>query len=218
MLCKITQQQVGNGIGTILASIGIPMILDAFKGRGVGRGGPRMGKTGQGGPQIGMPMYPPPYIGTWGRGKKEKKKDQRARCTTREKQSIQGNTNSGRHIIGAQSPRRGYGGRSHPVFQKTVPMSNFDLLEWCQYLKIPIKNVLSRDQNVPHNHKLGLFIYNLEPSYMNVSHWVATCVRDNVINYFDSFGVQPFQEIVDHAKRKKLDSTASKPTNTKPLY
>ena len=90
------------------------------------------------------------------------------------------------------------------MFQKTVPMSNFDLLEWCQYLKIPIKNVLSRDQNVPHNHKLGLFIYNLEPSYMSGSHWVATYVKDNVINYFDSFGMQPFQEIVDHAKRKNL--------------
>ena len=81
-------------------------------------------------------------------------------------------------------------------------MSNFDLLEWCQYLKIPIKNVLSRDQNVPHNHKLGLFIYNLEPSYMSGSHWIATYVRDNVINYFDSFGMPPFEEMVNHAKRK----------------
>ena len=77
MLFKITQKQVGNGIGTILASIGIPMILDAFKGRGVGRGGgPRVGKMrGGAGPRIGMPMYPPPYIGTWpsrGRGKKKR--------------------------------------------------------------------------------------------------------------------------------------------------
>ena len=32
MLFKITQKQVGNGIGTILASIGIPMIMDAIKG------------------------------------------------------------------------------------------------------------------------------------------------------------------------------------------
>ena len=50
------------------------------------------------------------------------------------------------------------------IFKKTVPMSNFDLLEWCKYLNIPIKNVLSRDQKVPHNHKQTLFIYNLEPS------------------------------------------------------
>ena len=79
MLFKITQKQVGNGIGTILASIGIPMIIDAIKGRGIGKGGgPRIGKmSGQGGPQIGMPMNPPPYIGTWlstsGRGKKKTK-------------------------------------------------------------------------------------------------------------------------------------------------
>ena len=75
-------------------------------------------------------------------------------------------------------------------------MSNFDLLEWCKYLKIPINNVLSRDQRVAHNHKFGLFIYNLEPHYMSGSHWVATYVKDNVINYFDSFGMQPFQELV----------------------
>ena len=83
-------------------------------------------------------------------------------------------------------------------------MSNFDLLEWCKYLKIPINNVLSRDQTVPHNHKLGLFIYNLEPSHMSGSHWVATYVKDNVINYFDSFGLPPSWELVNHAVRKNL--------------
>ena len=41
-------------------------------GSAVGRGGPRMGKaSGGGGPRIGPPMAPPPYIGTWGRGKKK---------------------------------------------------------------------------------------------------------------------------------------------------
>ena len=57
---------------------------------------------------------------------------------------------------------------------------------------------------MPHNHKLSLFIYNLEPSYMSGSHWVATYVRDRVINYFDSFGMPPFREIVDHAKEQNL--------------
>ena len=69
MLFRLTQKQVGNGIGSIIASIGIPMILDAIRGKGVGRGGPRIGK---GGPRIG----PPPFIGTWssGRGKKKRPK------------------------------------------------------------------------------------------------------------------------------------------------
>ena len=83
-------------------------------------------------------------------------------------------------------------------------MSNHDLLEWCRYLKIPIKDVLSRDQTVPHNHRQALFIYNLEPSYTSGSHWVTTYVRDGVINYFDRFGMPPFQEIVDHARSKNL--------------
>jgi len=39
---------------------------------------------------------------------------------------------------------------------------------------------------------------------MSGSHWIATYVKDNVINYFDSFGMPPFQEIVDHAKKKDL--------------
>jgi len=33
---------------------------------------------------------------------------------------------------------------------------------------------------------------------------VSTYVKDNTINYFDSFGLPPIQEIVDHAKRKNL--------------
>ena len=39
---------------------------------------------------------------------------------------------------------------------------------------------------------------------MSGSHWVTTYVKDNVINYFDSFGLPPFQELVNHAVRKNL--------------
>ena len=86
LLFKITQKQVGSGIGTLLASIGIPMIIDALKGGSIkGRGAPRIGapRIGRGGPRMGgprssggaavMPMAPPPFIGTWGRGKKKKR-------------------------------------------------------------------------------------------------------------------------------------------------
>ena len=53
---------------------------------------------------------------------------------------------------------------------------------------------------------------------MGGSHWIATYVRDNVINYFDSFGLPPFQEIVDHAKRKNLTLLHQNQANTKSLY
>ena len=40
---------------------------------------------------------------------------------------------------------------------------------------------------------------------MSGSHWVTTYVRDGTINYFDSFGMPPFQELVNHAKEKNLN-------------
>jgi len=150
------------------------------------RGGSSM-RIGKGSPRIGRP---PPFIGTWdGRGKK---KPERQGTNSRQTQSLQQNSNHRSHLI------------KKPKFHKDIPMPNFDLLEWSKYLTIPINNVLSRDMKVPHNHKQALFIYNREPSYMNGSHWVSTYVKDNVINYFDSFGLPPFQEIVDHAKKKNL--------------
>ena len=68
MLFKITQKQVGNGIGTVLASIGIPLVLDALKGL---RGGSavRMGRKGGAAVRIGRP---PPFLGSWGKGGKGK--------------------------------------------------------------------------------------------------------------------------------------------------
>ena len=212
MLFRVTPKQVGNGIGSILASIGIPLALDVIKGI-TDRGAPRMGNRGGGSPRIGAP---PPFIGTWGRVKK--KKDSRERSTTRKKQPIQKYSIGGGHSIRegdfAGGTRSGSSSKSPairettmgfaPKFHDNIPLSNFDLLTWCKYLGIPISNVLSRDMKVPHNHKLALFIYNLEPSYMSGSHWVSTYVKDGVINYFDSFGMPPFQEIVDHAERKNL--------------
>ena len=76
LLFRLTQRQVGNGIGTLIASIGIPMLIDALKGGSIKGGAPRMGSprsNGGAAVRIGMPMAPPPFIGTWGRGKKKKK-------------------------------------------------------------------------------------------------------------------------------------------------
>ena len=127
----------------------------------------------------------------YGKKKANQKKEKRKRSTVRTKQPIQSNS--------------AYRGNTvKPKFHEEIPLSSHDLIEWCKYLNIPINDVLSRDEKVPHNHSQALFIYNLEPSYMNGSHWVTTYVKDNIVNYFDSFGMPPFQELVNHSKRKNL--------------
>ena len=196
LVLRPNKSQRGGFIGALLASIGIPLAIDAIKK--MTGGAPRMGSKleGHGAPRIGM-YQPPPFIGTWeqarkGGGKKKKnQKKVRSRTIAGKKQSIQKRPSLKHSIV-------------KPKFNKHIPMSNFDLLDWCKYLNIPINNVLSREESSPHNHKQALFIYNLEPSYMSGSHWVGTYVKNGIINYFDSFGMPPFQEIVNHAKRKNM--------------
>ena len=208
-----TKEQRGGFLGALLAGIAAPLVIDALKGL-TGSGAPQMGlpkiraprsipprpipprpSNQDGGLVIPRDWISPPFYGNWpdqtmGAGKKKKKTSKKGkRAAVRKKQPVQK-----RPIVKHSSLK----------FHKNIPMSNFELVDWCKHLNIPINDVLSRDQNVPHNHRQALFIYNLEPSYMSGSHWVATYVKNNVINYFDSFGLPPFQEIVNHAKKRNL--------------
>jgi len=71
---RVTGKQVGNGVGDLLDSIGIPFVIEAAKkltGKGT-RGGfaVRIGSRGGAAMRLGRP---PPFIGPWkGRGKKKK--------------------------------------------------------------------------------------------------------------------------------------------------
>ena len=77
LVLKPTKSQSGGFLGTLLASIGIPLAVEAIKK--MTGGAPRMGSKlkGHGAPRIGMYQPPPPFIGTWeqvrkGGGKKKK--------------------------------------------------------------------------------------------------------------------------------------------------
>ena len=96
VVVKPTKKQSGGLLGTMLASIGIPLVLEMAKnlfgkggagtprlGRPKGKGAPRIGrpkgKGGAGAPNLGTPFQrPPPIVGnweqatSWGRGAKKK--------------------------------------------------------------------------------------------------------------------------------------------------
>ena len=81
LVVKPTKSQYGGFLGALLASIGLPLAIEAIK-KITGRGAPRMGSKlkGHGAPRIGMYQPPPPFIGTWeearkGGGKKKKSGD-----------------------------------------------------------------------------------------------------------------------------------------------
>ena len=77
LVVKPTKSQYGGFLGTLLASIGLPLAIEAIKK--ITDGAPRMGSDlikGHGAPRLGM-YQPPPFIGTWeqvrkGGGKKKK--------------------------------------------------------------------------------------------------------------------------------------------------
>ena len=84
LVMKPTKSQYGGFLGTLLASIGIPLAVEAIKK--MTGGAPRMGSKleGHGAPRIGM-YQPPPFIGTWeqarkGGGKKKKKSQEQDYC------------------------------------------------------------------------------------------------------------------------------------------
>ena len=86
LVLKPTKSQYGGFLGTLLASIGIPLAVQAIKK--ITGGAPRMGSErikGNGAPRIGMYQPPPPFVGTWeqarkGGGKKKKKKNREMDC------------------------------------------------------------------------------------------------------------------------------------------
>jgi len=73
MKFRVTGKQVGNGVGTLLASLGIPLAIEAVKiltGRST-RGGAAVRIGSRGGAAMRL-ARPPPFIGAWkGRGKKK---------------------------------------------------------------------------------------------------------------------------------------------------
>ena len=86
------------------------------------------------------PFYSYPQYVTGQGVKKKKAQKKRQRVAIRSKKPLHKYSNFRRNTL-------------KPKFYKNIPLSNHDLMKWCKYLNIPIKDVLSRDETVPHKHK-----------------------------------------------------------------
>ena len=73
---------------------------------------------------------------------------------------------------------------------KDAPLSNIDLRKWCDFLRIPIKGIFSRNEPKPLFH--SPCIINLDDFGNLGTHWVC-CWRskNGTYEYYDSFGLPP---------------------------
>ena len=86
------------------------------------------------------------------------------------------------------------------------PLTNFEIQNYYQS-EPRFNGVFSRD-NLPNKIKDGACIINLDEDSDNGTHWVALCVTNNDITYFDSFGAEHIPK-----KIKKLISNKNIKTN-----
>ena len=198
LIVKPTKTQSGGFLGTLLASIGVPLLLNALTGKGLQVDNKRSKRsanvhvpklqnnkstsssTKDGGLVLPMMEYrPPPFIGTWdnpiGMGVKKKRtsKKKGQGSASRKKQSIQRNPIA----------------RSNSVKFVNKPLSNFDLLNWVKKLGIKhFRGIYSRDALPPKILKDEVGIVNLDSRIGPGTHWVAYRNGKNGAEYFDSFG------------------------------
>ena len=204
VVVKPSAKQSGGMLGTILASIGIPLALDMVKNlfgkgaaagtgagaprlgrpKGKGAGAPRVGRPkGKGAPRLGAPPFqrPPPFFGNWGRGMKKKIKRKRAAAGI--EKSISKHPNSRSDFVSEKLSEA----KPKPKFVNK-PLTNFDLLQWVDFLKIPnFKGIFARDEIMPRKH--SPCIINLDSLENAGTHWVCCVPGGRALWYFDSFGM-----------------------------
>ena len=204
LVIKPTLRQIEGGFLGTLATIGIPMAislvskmfgsgLPAGAGLQVDRGSSSNTRNvyvppvtqGKGRYFSGYPHRPPPFLGTWEDmenrgplgmgvaakgGTVKKKKAQRQGSSSRKKQPIQLNPHTRRHFV-------------------IKPLSNFDLMDWVKKLGIrSLRGIYSRDR-LPKKIRKECGIINLDDIQGPSTHWVCYRNINNVVEYFDPFGL-----------------------------
>lgn len=85
------------------------------------------------------------------------------------------------------------------------PLSNFDIINICKKLNIPLIDVVSKDELYQIPKQNGFYIVNMQ----NVddgpgTHWVAMIKRPNISLYFDSYGFPPAISMIDFLRPSKI--------------
>ena len=203
IVLKPTKRQIHGGFLGTLAAIGIPMAIELASkifGSGAGQAYKLLEKLGEkdyklleklelacrfrrslfyGNLPPSMVHGAKPRLRHGGAGtRSEGKRTSGKRTSIGGQQPIQPHPHFGSNSLSASKPK-----------WKDIPLSNFDLLKWVDFLKIKnFKGIFSRDSK-DHLHKTGSCIINLDDKIGNGTHWVATDIKGKNVFYFDSFSM-----------------------------
>ena len=87
------------------------------------------------------------------------------------------------------------------------PLTNFEIQEYYQN-EPRFNGVFSRD-NLPNSIKNGAYVINLDEYHDIGTHWIVLYVNNNIIIYFDSFGVEHIpKEIIKFIGNNEQSSSA----------
>ena len=174
LVVKPTKTQSGGFLGTLLASIGVPLLLNTLTGKGlqVDKQSSRRSvnvhvpKNKNGGLILPQNWRSPPFYGSWpqsnGMGLKKKKK----------------------HSI---------------ISFVNKPLSNLDLLNWVKKLGIKhFRGIYSKDVLPDRIKRNEVGIINLDSQIGPGTHWVAYRNNKNGSEYFDSFGLIMPNEVMKY--------------------
>ena len=157
-------------LGTLLTSIGIPLLLNLFTRIGLqnrpsrSRGSPKGLQNRQ--YNMKVPYWPPPFIGSWGNTKE----------FFWEKQAIQ------------WSPYFGGNSLNKTTFSNEPTVSDLDLLNRCSYFNIQITGVNSTNQHMPKLHSPRVInLDKVKGSGIHWTCWVPFYFDKNTLCYFDSW-------------------------------
>ena len=218
-MLKPTKRQIHGGLLGTLAAIGIPMaielaskILEAALGKAANSSKAGEKELAKGcklleswnrpaGFAEAFFMATSPFYGTWeGQGRGAKGKG----TFIGGQQPIQPHPH-----LGSNSLRRSPGAlcAKGEAKMKDIPLSNFDLLKWVDFLKIKnFKGIISRDSK-DHLHKTGSCIINLDDKIGNGTHWGCNRHQGKNVFYFDSFSMPPPMSLFH--MQKELENRSS---------
>ena len=189
LVVKPTKTQSGGFLGTLLASIGVPLLLNALTGKGLQVDSNRLRgsvdvyvpKANKGGLIMPQNWRSPPFYGNWpqtsGMGFKKKKSRK-----TKKGEGL---------LLGKNSPFKKNSSSKHFIISfVNKPLSNFDLLKWVKKLGIKhFRGIYSKDTLPDRIKRNEVGIINLDSQIGPGTHWVAYRNNKNGSEYFDSFGL-----------------------------